>query len=492
MKHTFLYLIGLLGLASTFLFTACAVNPVTGKKQVSLTSESQEIEMGKSYHPQVMAEFGKFDHPQLQAFLNSKGQAMAAKSHRPNLPWNFELVDSPVVNAFAVPGGYVYFTRGIMAHFNNEAQFAGVLGHEIGHVTARHSVQQQTKQTLAMGGLITGMILSPEMASMGESLMQGMGLLFMKFSRDAESQSDELGVEYSTLIGYDAQEMAGFFSTLNRLSGGPEGRVPTFMSTHPDPADRQERVGQMARAKQQQLAQQGITKFDVGRDSYLRMLEGLLYGEDPRQGFVEASTFYHPELKFQYALPNGWQTQNTPQAVISGEPNGKAVLQLRLAQGSDPMAAAQQFAQENKLQVIGSRQQNINGFPAVIMQAQTTPDPQAQQQGQQQPIIGIKAGFISYQGNVYMLFGLAAQTDFARYELTFDNSIASFRQLTDPAKLNKQPERLRIATVKSNSNLQAALQAEGIPQNRMQEFSVLNGMELNAQLAAGTLIKVLK
>lgn len=492
MKHSFYTFFGVLVALTGLLLSGCAVNPVTGKKQISMISESQEIEMGKGYHPQVMAQFGKFDHPQLQAFLNAKGKEMAAKSHRPGLAWNFELVDSPVVNAFAVPGGYVYFTRGIMAHFNNEAQFAGVLGHEIGHVTARHSVQQQTKQTLAQVGLLGGMILSPEMASMGESLMQGMGLLFMKFSRDAESQSDELGVEYSSLIGYDAKEMAGFFTTLNRLSGGPEGRVPTFMSTHPDPIDREKRVGELARAKQAELSQKGMSKFEVGRESYLRMLEGLLYGEDPRQGFVEQNTFYHPDLKFQYALPNGWQTQNSPQMVQTAEPNGKAALQLRLAQGSDPMAAAQQFAQENKLQVVGSQQQNINGFPAVLMQAQTTPDPQAQQQGQQQQIVAIKAGFISYQGNIYMLLGLTSQQDFTRYELTFDNSIKSFRQLTDQAKLNKQPERLRIATVKSNMSLQAALQAERIPQDRMQEFSILNGLELKQTLPAGTLIKVLK
>lgn len=492
MKHTFYPTLVAIGIAVGLFFSGCAVNPVTGKKQISMISHSQEIEMGKGYHPQVMAQFGKFDHPQLQAFLNAKGRAMAAKSHRPDLAWNFELVDSPVVNAFAVPGGYVYFTRGIMAHFNNEAQFAGVLGHEIGHVTARHSVQQQTKQTLAQVGLIGGMILSPEVASMGESLMQGMGLLFMKFSRDDESQSDELGVEYSTLIGYDAKEMAGFFTTLNRLSGGPEGRVPSFMSTHPDPLDREQKVEQMARAKQAELSKQGIKNFEVGRESYLRMLEGMLYGEDPRQGFVEQNTFYHPDLKFQYTLPNGWQTQNSPQMVQTVEPNGKAALQLRLAQGSDPMVAAQQFAQENKLQVIGSRQQNINGFPAVIMQAQTTPDPQAQQQGQQQQIIAIKASFISYQSNIYMLLGLTSQQDFTRYELTFDNSIASFRQLTDPAKLNKQPERLRIATIKNNMSLQAALQAERIPQNRLQEFSILNGIELNATVAAGSLIKVLQ
>lgn len=443
--------------------------------------------MGRGYDPQVVAEFGIYDNPAMARFLEQKGKAMAAQSHRPNLPWTFRLVDSPVVNAFAVPGGFVYFTRGIMAHFNNEAQFAGVLGHEIGHVTARHTVQQQSKQTLAQIGLIGGMVLSPDLASQGESLMQGMQLLFLKFGRDAESQSDQLGVEYSTKIGYDAKEMAGFFGTLDRLSGGAENRVPTFLSTHPDPANRQQKVQQMAVAAQQQLRSQGKTNFEVGRDSYLRMLEGMMYGENPRAGFVEQSFFYHPDLRFQYRIPGGWQTQNGAAAVQSVEPNGKAVLQLRLSQGNDPAAAAQQFAQEAQLQVITSTQQNINGNNATIMVAQTVP----QQGEQQQQSIKLKAAFIRYGSNIYMLLGLSSPTDFARYERDFDSSISSFAQLTDQSKLNRQPERLRIATVSGSKTMQQALQAEGIPANRIGEFSILNGVRENQMINSGTLIKVL-
>lgn len=476
-------------LLSVVLLETCATNPVTGKKQISFISESQEIQMGQQYDPQIVAEMGVYKDPTLERFLEQKGKEMAARSHRPNLPWTFRLVDTDVVNAFAVPGGFVYFTRGIMAHFNNEAQFAGVLGHEIGHVTARHTVQQQSKQTLAQIGLIGGMVLSPELASQGQSLMQGMQLLFLKFGRDAESQSDKLGVEYSTMIGYDAKEMAGFFTTLDRLSGGAENRVPTFMSTHPDPVNREQNVRQMATATQQELRSQGKTDFEVGRNSYLRMLEGLMYGPDPRQGFVEQNFFYHPELKFQYRLPNGWRTQNTPSVVQTAEPNGKAAIQLRLAQGSDTRAAAQEFASQNKLQVINSGDQQINGNRATIMIAQTSGQ---DANGQQQQVIKIKAGFIAYQGNVYMLLGLSSQQEFSRYERDFDATIGSFNRLTDPNKLNRQAERIRIATVSGNKTLQSALQSEGIPGNRIQEFSILNGMQPNQTVQSGTLIKVLK
>src|SRR5688500_8693620 len=229
------------------LFDSCAKNPVTGKRDLMLMSESQEVAMGKESDPDIIKFFGLYDDKNLQKFIEEKGQQMAAVSHRKNLKYEFKIVDSPVVNAFAVPGGYVYFTRGIMAHFNNEAEFAGVLGHEIGHITARHSAKQYSKAMLAQLGLVAGSALSPTFAQYADLANTGVSLLFLKFGRDAESQSDRLGVEYSTKINYDAHQMAGFFQTLDRLQGlsGNE-EVPTFLSTHPDPVDRDEKVAKLA------------------------------------------------------------------------------------------------------------------------------------------------------------------------------------------------------------------------------------------------------
>src|SRR5688572_18508500 len=204
---------GLSFLMLIILFNGCAKNPVTGKRDFMLLSESQEVAMGQQSDPEIVKFFGIYDDKELQQFINEKGQQMAAVSHRKNLKYEFKIVDSPVVNAFAVPGGYVYFTRGIMAHFNNEAEFAGVLGHEIGHITARHSVDQYTKSTIAQVLMIGGLIVSKELRAFANEANMAMQLMFLKYSRDHESQSDELGVEYSTKIGYDAREMAGFFNT---------------------------------------------------------------------------------------------------------------------------------------------------------------------------------------------------------------------------------------------------------------------------------------
>ncbi len=474
--HTLLFLFIL-----SLLFSTCATNPVTGKRQISFISEESEIQMGKEYDPQVVAEFGIYEDATLQSFLSEKGKEMAAISERPNLPWTFRLVDSEVVNAFAVPGGFVYFTRGIMAHFNNEAQFAGVLGHEIGHVTARHTVAQQSKQQLAQIGLIGGMILSPELASQGETLMQGMQLLFLKFGRDAESQSDELGVKYSTAIGYDAEEMAGFFGTLDRLSGGEENRAPTFLSTHPDPLNREARVEELA-----EQAQAGTSRtYVVERDSYLRMIDGMLYGEDPDQGYVQAGAFYHPALRFTFGIPTNWKLINSPTMVQMVAPDQKAIMQMRLAEGTDQRAAAQEFIQQNNVQVSSASEQAINGLPAYTVVGDIA---QQNEQGQTSTLRTISS-FIAYGGNIYMMAGLSMAQDFNNYARGMEGSIRSFAELRDQSKLNRKPERIKIVEVSSAGTLQQALSNAGVPQDRLEEFAVLNGLELSNQLPAGYLIK---
>jgi predicted Zn-dependent protease len=409
---------------------------------------------------------------------------MAAISERPNLPWTFRLVDSEVVNAFAVPGGFVYFTRGIMAHFNNEAQFAGVLGHEIGHVTARHTVAQQSKQQVAQIGLLGGMILSPEIASQGEVLMQGMQLLFLKFGRDAESQSDELGVKYSTAIGYDSKEMAGFFSTLDRLSGGAENRAPTFTSTHPDPLNREARVRELTQIAQ---AADNRTDYEVDRNGYLRRIDGLLYGEDPNQGYVENGAFYHPSLKFKFDIPTNWKLINSPSMVQMYSPDQKAIIQMRLAEGTDTRAAARQFVEQNKLNVTNTSDQAINGLPATTVVGNVT----QQQQGQQAVQLSTITSFIAYGGNLYMLSGLSNARDFNAYARAIESGIFSFSELRDRSKLEREPERIKIVTLDRAKTLQQALVDAGIPRDRLEEFAILNGMELNTEMPAGYLFKAI-
>ncbi|HEX8506625.1 MAG TPA: M48 family metalloprotease, partial [Hymenobacter sp.] len=327
---------------------------------------TSRVDQGPQPDPQVIAQFGLYNNPTLQRLIDTKGQQMNKVSDRPG-NYGFTIVDSPIINAFATPDGHVYFTRGIMAHFNNEAQFAGVLGHELGHITAKHGQSQQRRSTVAGIGLLLGSIVAPKLAqSVGGIAQQGLGVLFLKYGRDDERESDQLGVKYSTKIGYDASYMADFFQTLQRseqASGGSS--TPTFLSSHPNSADRYATVKKLAaQAKQNAGGQQ----LNVGRDSYLRMLEGLPYGEDPRQGFVEGGVFYHPDLKFRMPIPSGWKSQNSPTQFQMGEPNGKAIIALVPASGGSLDAAAQALAKAVGLQSANAQRTTINGFPAVVMQ----------------------------------------------------------------------------------------------------------------------------
>jgi predicted Zn-dependent protease len=450
-------------------------------------SESQEIAMGAAADPEIVAQYGRYEDKILQDFITQKGNEMAAISHRPDLKYEFKIVDSEVLNAFAVPGGYVYFTRGIMAHFNNEAEFAGVLGHEIGHITARHSVSQQSKAILGQVGLIGSMILVPQVAEFAEPLSEGLGLLFLKFGRDAERQSDELGVEYSSKIGYDAKEMAGFFNTLERQSSGSESaELPDFLSTHPNPGDRNIAVSKLSDEWKKKL---NLIDPKVSRESYLKKIEGLIYGEDPKQGFLENDVFYHPVLKFQLNTPKGWNYQNKPQELEFAPKDGKAILIMTLIPGKSLEEAASNVVEKNNLQVLESNQITVNGLNALSILADVKVEQQKQQQ--QAPTVRTLSYLIQYNDNIYHILGASSVTDFNSYSENFLQTMKNFKELKDASKLNKQPERIRIKPVKQSGTLKQALNSYNMPEKKQEEISLLNGMLLTDKVLAGSLIKIL-
>src|SRR5690606_6330817 len=276
--------------------SSCARNPVTGKREIALISESQEIAYGKEAHPEILAQFGQVEDKQLQSYVQRVGNELAKISHRPDLPWTFTVVDVPVVNAFALPGGYIYFTRGILAYMNSEAELAGVMGHEIGHVTARHAVSQMSRAQLLGLGLGLGSIFSPTFRSLSDIAQLGVGLLFLKYGREDEEQSDELGVEYMFKAGYDPREMSNFFQVCQSMQEESGEAVPSWLSSHPSPPDRIEATAALAK---KYLASVDASSLKVNRPDHLSRLEGLVFGENPREGFTANGVFYHPELRFQ-------------------------------------------------------------------------------------------------------------------------------------------------------------------------------------------------
>ncbi|MBI1228422.1 MAG: M48 family metalloprotease [Bacteroidetes bacterium] len=456
---------------------SCARNPVTGKRQLMLVSEKREKAMGLAYDPQVIQEFGLYDNKVLQDFINNYGKRMGRISHRPTVDYQFRILDSPVVNAFAVPGGYVYFTRGIMAHFNNEAEFAGVLGHEIGHVAARHSAQQQSQQILAQIGFIGAMLASEKFRQYSDLAQTGLGLMFLKFSRNHESQSDKLGVEYSTKIGFDAHQMAGFFNTIKRIQDASGSNVPTFLSTHPDPGDRYVRVNQLATKEQAKTT--SPKNLNVNRDKYLRMIDGLVYGEDPQLGYVENDVFYHPQLKFQFPTPKSWQTINSNSQVQIAPKDGKAAIIFTLA-GEKSLAAAKQAAiSADSLRVIDSRNLTVNGNDAISITADLNPQ------------VRLLMYLIQYNGNIYKMTGLSETPNFNSYEGTFTNCFRGFKSLTDQSKINVYADKIKIVTVAKDGTLADALRANNQPSAKLEEISIINGMQLTDKVTKGMLIKTL-
>ena len=376
----------------------CARNPVTGKQELSLVSEEQEIALGKQSAEEVNATMPRLADEKVQAYVSAIGMRMAKASERPNLPWSFTVLDDPMVNAFALPGGPIFFTRGILTHINSEAELASVMGHEIGHVTARHSVQQLSKQQLAQAGLGVGAVLKPELAGAIQAAGSGMQLLFLKFGRDAERQSDELGFRYMTGQGWDPHEMPKLFATLGRVSdAGGGGRGPGFLSTHPDPGDREKVATERA-------AQVKTPNLKVGRDEFLALVNGMRYGEDPRQGFFKGNAFLHPELKFKVEFPQGWKTQNGASAVTGASPNGDAVIQLSAAGKVPPAEAAKKFFTQKGVQPFAaSGLQPLPGGASSYFQAQS----------EQGNVAGLVT-FVSHAGSTFGIVGYSAAGALAR------------------------------------------------------------------------------
>jgi predicted Zn-dependent protease len=460
-----------LGLAAAALVTAgCSVNPATGQRQLALIGEGQEVAVGRQADQEVRTSIGLYGDEALQSYVAGLGEALASRSERPDLPWQFGVVDDPAVNAFALPGGFVYVTRGILGYLNSEAELASVLGHEIGHVTARHSVEQMSKAQLATLGLGVAMIADEELRQFGGVAEAGLGLLFLKFSRDDERQADDLGLRYLVRAGYEPAEMPKVFATLGRVSAGqPAGRIPSWLATHPDPVDREARISQQVAALFPE--ERGTA---VNRDAYLRRLDGLVFGDDPREGFVEGHVFYHPQLAFQLTLPDGWKTANQKQAVTALSPKQDAAVVLTLAAEATPEAASEAFFGRQGIERGDAWQRGFSRYRSLT------------EAGAEQTR-GI-VGFPSLGGRVYQLRGIALPERWADHEAAISASLASFRPLTDRRYLAVQPKRVDLVQLPRAMTF-AEFTARYPSTVAADTLAVANGVTAEERLAAGRLVK---
>lgn len=455
---------------------ACAVNPATGRRELMLISEEQEIAMGREYDPQLVAEMGLVPDSALQRYVSGLGMRMAAQSERPNLPWTFRVVDDPVVNAFAVPGGFVYITRGILAHFNSEAQLVAVLGHEIGHVTARHSAAQMSRAQLAQLGLAVGSAVSERFAQMADLGSAGVGILFLKYGRDDETQADALGLRYMRRTNHDVREMPGVYAMLASLSGGSGGRsTPDWLSTHPAPEDRQARIQRAIAA----MPQDSLGTI-VERESYLRRLEGLVYGPDPRQGYFVGQRFNHPEMRFTMTFPDGWATQNATQAVTALSAEKNAMIQLTLSRAPTADSAMRAFGAQQGLQVGTVQRPALRGFAssasvpfAALVESDT---------------LRGRVMFVEHGGMVLQLIAYGPAAGWTVNQAVAERALGTFAVLTDRAALEVQPRKVSIVRVDRAMTMQQMRAGRGSALSA-EELAVINQVRVDETLPVGRLVK---
>ena len=470
-------------------------NPVSGNTRAYGYTWQEEVKLGAKADEQIQNQYGVYDDKQLQQYVDEVAQEVLAESHLRRsdteeqfreTEFHFRVLDSPTVNAFALPGGYVYLTRGLLAHLNNEAQMAVVLGHEIAHVAARHASQQAARQQLTKGLLLGGAIAGQVAfgGNVGENVL-GIGgtaaqLLSLSYSRDNERESDRLGVQYAVRAGYDAAEGANFFETLERMQEQSEQSIPTWQSTHPDPGAREQNIPQIAQKWKKKI--EG-TQSMVDQEDYYNGLANTILGNNPRQGFAEGGVFYHPELAFRFSIPSEWTVQNQPRQVAIIHPDQEAYMVFGFAEGDTPEAAARKFAGQEGLSVLERQSTAVNGYDArrVLAEGKT-------QKGQ---VVRLLVYFIAYDENVYQFQGATSAEQYSTYRGTFRQSIESFNRLTDSQILNVEPTRLAIRSAGQRAAFRAFVNEGDLPEGMTNtDLAILNQLTLSETVAEDRPLKL--
>lgn len=467
------------------LLSGCALNPVTGEHDFVLMSEAQELRLGAQLNPEVRKQFGIYDDAELQRYVNDLGQKLATASHRPGLKYQFAVVDSTDINAFALPGGYIYVTRGLLAYLNSEAELAAVLGHEIGHVTARHSVQQYSKaQAANIGAALIGIFVPELGSSVGQNLMGVLGgAILSGYSRADELEADRLGAEYLARTGYEPQAMVQTISVLKNQElfaqelAKQEGREPRtyhgLFATHPDNDTRlQQIVAEASRHVQGEA--------ETGREDYLEKLGGVIFGDSPRQGLIRDGSFYHPELQFALAFPPGWTVRNLPNKVVAKSPAGDALMELSLAnrtQGAPEQILKKLLGWSGAADV---RPATINGMPAAVATTSRLGS-------------SIKAAAIELDDKIYVI-GATAKTRAAMEQAApdVDASIMSFHRMTAEDRERAKPYYIRTLVAGENTKIAELARRSPLGKNAESYLRLLNGLYPNGEPTPGQILKIVE
>lgn len=457
---------------------SCSANPATGRQQFAgLMSPQQEVKIGAQEHQKIIQQYGLYNNKQLQGFLDDVGSNIAQYTERKDVNYKFYLLDSPQVNAFALPGGYVYLTRGIMALAGSEAEFASVVGHEIGHITGRHSAERYSRS------VVTGLgaqIISVAVGEPGVSQALGLGtnLYLSSHSRRHETEADSLGIRYLSRAGYAPQAAQSFFKrmqlnqVLEQKKSKRKGGLPSYLSTHPTVGDRVARTG----AEAVQYGREGI----VNRDKYLRLIDGMTFGDSADQGFVKGQNFYHPKIGFAFKAPDDYQIINSArQVVMKGQ---YAVIAFDMA-GNKERYSPQQYLKDVWLaqyQLSDLQTVRVNGMRAATASVEVN-------KGNSH--YTLRFFVIDWQDGKFARFFVEMPRNYSSATALRD-SVYSFRRLSQKDRDTLKPYKIRVITSKRGDNVASLSKRMGIEKFKEEQFRVINGLGPRDEVQANRLYKI--
>ncbi|MGW8310265.1 MAG: M48 family metalloprotease [Thiogranum sp.] len=476
-----------LALLGAGLLSGCSTNPVTGGHDFVLMSESDEIQLGREYHEQVIKEMPVYNDPELAAYVNEVGQRLARASHRPELEYHFTVLDSPMVNAFALPGGYVYITRGIMAYLNSEAEMAAVLGHEIGHVTARHSVRRHSASTAtgvagAVLGAATGIPASQDLFNtLGKAMLSGYG-------REHELESDRLGAQYLARTGYDPRAMLEVIGVLKNQEllenqrAREEGREARsyhgVFASHPENDRRlQEVVGEAEHLKT-------VGEPRLGRETYLQHLEGLVFGTSENEGVAVGSRFYHKPLDFGVDFGEGWSISNQTERLVAASPDDAAIVELTVVPRPARTTPKQFLKQQGVREALHGEPLNLAGFDSY-----STVAPVSTNLGKR------NARFVVVydDSHAYLFTGVSRSSDQRRkFDNHFREAARSFHKLTAKEKQLAGSLKLHLITAGNGTRIETLASQSPIAKQAEPELRLLNDLYPKGEPQAGQTLKVVR
>lgn len=482
----FAFLAGVLVVVS-----ACSVNPVSGKRDFVMMSEDEEVRLGHESHADILREYGVYDDPELQAYVQEIGEALAKKSHRSHLQFKFTVLDSTQVNAFALPGGYVYITRGLLAYLNSEAELAAVLGHEIGHVTARHGVRQVSATKAANIGMSIGSILVPELQnSLVSNILNTLSTALIRgYGRDHELEADRLGAEYLARSGYSPQAMIEVIGVLknqelfDKQLAKEEGREPRayhgVFASHPENDTRLLRVVEAA----EQYTSKDASRIE--RESFLQKLDGLVFGGSEKEGVRRGNRFFHAELKMGVDFPDGWYVENSADS-ITGLPKDRAAkLVMRMEKANRRMTPETfTYARLGVDTLDDDREFKVEGLEGYtgVTDIKTA-------MGMRKARIAV----IYMDNKAYIFIGYAQQKgEFLNYDADFFRTIKSVRPLSESEKVMAKALRLKLLKVKAKQNMKELAAASVIPHHAEEQLRLLNDLYPSGEPSAGLTIKVVQ